>query len=144
MSELKDCYRQLERIAKGMNIKKSMNDNKSLNLCGMPRSKIEKAMAMDAASKTPEGAILAKRIIALQNQKAMRMQYAPFLKNMPEVAGDLTDDSTFERCQEAARRRAQGEDDDDITLEEIRAMIRDAKKKYGLDDDEWSSLFSEA
>jgi len=140
MSELKDCYRQLERIAKGMNIKKSMT-----YLYGMPRSKVEKALAMDAASRTPEGAILAKRIIALQNQKAMRMQYAPFLKNMPEVAGDLTDDSTFERYQEAARRRARGEDDDDDpTLEEIRAMIRDAKKKYGLDDDEWSSLFSEA
>jgi hypothetical protein len=110
MSELTDCYRQLERISKSIVQK---NEGANLNLCGMSRAKVEKAMALDEATKTPEGARIAKRIIELQHQKIMRAQFAPILKNMPKIAGDLTDDDTFNRYQEAARSRARNEDEDD-------------------------------
>lgn len=107
MSELQDCYRALKHISKSL-----VQKNK-----GNMSPKVAWSVAITKASETPAGAILAKRIIQLQNQRAMRAQYAPFLKNMPEVNGDLTDDRTFDRYQEAARSRAQNEDDDDWSKE---------------------------
>jgi hypothetical protein len=112
MSESTECYRQLERISKSMNVRKSF-DTPALNCSGVSRDKVLRAIEISKACETPEGAIIAKRIIALQNQKVMRAQYAPFLKNMPGFSGGLTDNDTFNRYQETARRRAQSEDEDD-------------------------------
>lgn len=105
MSELRKCLNALEALGK-QTVTKSLN--------GKHVSPAEaRGIAIAKASETPAGSMLVRKILNLQSQKAMRMQYAPFLKNMPEVAGDLTDDDTFNRYQEAARRRAQGEDDED-------------------------------
>lgn len=72
MSELEKCMRALEAIGKSR-IQKSAT---------YQSPKVAKACAIARGSETPEGAILARRIIQLQRQEVIRKQYGPILKSM--------------------------------------------------------------
>lgn len=92
MSELEKCMMALEQI--GMQyVQKSMTDNR-------PRSaKIMKAHAIVEGSKTPAGAVLARRILQLQRQEAALMVYAPIAKAMGYESRDDDDDEWSSRFE---------------------------------------------
>lgn len=72
MSELEQCLTALEKIGMGM-IRKSASGKSD---------KVMKAMATAEATKTRAGAVLARRILQLEQQQVIRKQYAPILKSM--------------------------------------------------------------
>lgn len=74
MSELTDCYNALEAIAKSVIIKSDDGQHRS--------AKVEKAMRTTAATRTPAGAVLARRILQLEQQAAIRAEFAPVIKSM--------------------------------------------------------------
>jgi len=63
MSEYEQCMKALEIIGNGI-IQKADTGHKS--------AKVIKAMAIARAAQTPEGAILAKRIMQLERQRSIR------------------------------------------------------------------------
>jgi hypothetical protein len=73
MSELEQCYRALEIIGKSF-VQKSATSYQS------PR--VARSCLIAKATRTPAGAILAKKILRLQKQEAMRAQYGPIIKSM--------------------------------------------------------------
>ena len=64
MSELENCMRALELIGKSR-VEKSAND-------GSKSQKVLKAMAIARGSETPQGAVLARRVIQLHRQEVVR------------------------------------------------------------------------
>ena len=109
MSELDQCLRALEQI--GMQrIRKSMTD-------GRPRSaKIMKALAVAEATKTPAGAVLARRILQLERQETLRKSFAPVIKSMGLSASD---DDEWSRLFKSV------DDDDADEEDELRRELRD-------------------
>ncbi|OPX77818.1 MAG: hypothetical protein A4E45_01762 [Methanosaeta sp. PtaB.Bin039] len=77
MTELDEAYRELQRIAKSY-IQKSALE---------PVTKADLAKAITQATSTPAGARLARRIIRLERQQAVRKQYG-----MPEPTEQSSDD----------------------------------------------------
>lgn len=105
MSELDQCLRALEQI--GMQrVQKSMTD-------GRPRSaKVIKAMAIAEATKTHAGAVLARRILQLEQQEVLRKSFAPVMKSMGlSVPGDSDDEIA---ALKARLRQLQGDDEEGL------------------------------
>jgi len=90
MSELDQCLRALEQI--GMQrVQKSMAD-------GRPRSaKIMKALALAEATKTPAGAVLARRILQLEQQETLRKSFGAVAKSMGLAPAPADDDDDWSR-----------------------------------------------
>ncbi|OPY55271.1 MAG: hypothetical protein A4E48_00125 [Methanosaeta sp. PtaU1.Bin060] len=69
MSELEECRKALEEIAKSY-VEKSAGQS----------AKAAQAVAIAKATRTPQGAALARRIIQLERQQVAQAQFEPVLK----------------------------------------------------------------
>lgn len=90
-----------------------------------PLSRVEEAIAITKATETPAGSRIAKRIIQLERQAAVRKQFG-----MPN------EDDLYEKIKENEREHAQ-------LVQQLR-VARGGKGRASDDDDEWSAQFSEA
>ena len=72
MSELERCMNALEKIGKSF-IQKSAT---------YQSPKVARACAIAKATRTPEGSILARRVMQLHRQEVMKKAYGPVLKSM--------------------------------------------------------------
>ena len=131
MSELDRCLKALEQI--GMQrVQKSMTD-------GRPRSaKIMKALALAEATKTPAGAVLARRILQLEQQETLRKSFGAVAKSMGLAPAPADDDSDEWSSYFSPIHKTDEED----LLEELRELrekeaevIRQIKEKRHLGED---------
>jgi hypothetical protein len=110
MSELEQCMKALEAIGKSR-IQKSAT---------YQSPKVAKACAIARGSETPEGAILAKRIMQLQRQQVMKALYGPELKAMGLDREESSDD-------EWSRMFSKADDSEDE--DELRRELRDLQDR---------------
>lgn len=110
MSELDQCLSALEKI--GMQrVQKSMTD-------GRPRSaKIMKALALAEATKTPAGAVLARRILQLEQQETLRKSFGAVAKSMGLAPAPADDDDDWSSYFSPIHKT----DEEDL-LEELREL----------------------
>lgn len=125
MSELEQCMKALEIIGNSI-VQKSAN-------YGSKNPKVQKAMAIARASETPQGAVLARRVIQLQRQQVMKAQYGPIIKSMGLDRGDTGDDEWSSQFSKA--------DSEEDLLERLKEIadekadiIRQIREKRGLED----------
>jgi hypothetical protein len=125
MSELEQCMKALEIIGNCI-VQKADTGHKS--------AKILKAMAIARASETPEGAVLARRVIQLHRQNVMKMAYGPVLKSM----GLDKDEEELDKngtdgwpCYGTCKRLSKSDlDDEDATEEdELRRELREIQDR---------------
>lgn len=124
MSELTECYNALELIAKSVIVKSDDGQHRS--------AKVEKAMRTTAATRTRAGAILARRILQLEQQQAVRAQFAPVLKSMGLDRDDEDDwSSMFSKADDSEdgeeqilHRLAQLKDDAESLMRQLKAVRR--------------------
>jgi hypothetical protein len=122
MSELEKCMNALEIMGKDL-VKKSIAEKPV-------SARVARAMAISRASKTPAGAIIAKRVIQLQRQQVLRKA-----AGMPEDDGAAEDQIRRELRQIQQREK--------LLRAKLREIVYDDVEEGGEADD-WSSQFSEA
>lgn len=115
MSELKELQNALLHVGSGI-VQKSVGS----------MTKVEKAHAITEASKTPTGQIIAKRIIQLERQRAVR-----------KAMGLEDADDLFDKIKENEREHAQ------LVQQLKAARARQGNARSDEDEDEWSAMFSE-
>jgi hypothetical protein len=118
MSELDRCMKALEAIGNNL-VQKSAT---------YQSSKIARARAIGKATSTPEGAVLAKRIMQLHRQEVVRKMYAPVIKSV----GLDREESRYDSDDEWSSMfsKADGLDDDEATEEDrLRRELRDIRDR---------------
>lgn len=122
MSELEQCYRALDALASTNTIRKGIDGNLS--------SKQQRAVAIAKATRTPAGAVLARRILQLEKAEAVGLGYGiPLAKAMGlPISKSLAEQS------------------DDELLAALEELTRELKRRgyREEEEDEWGSRFEEA
>ena len=121
MSELEKCMRALEAIGKSR-VEKSAN-------YGSKSQKVQKAMAIARGSETPQGAVLVRRILQLQRQRAAGLGYG-----IPVTKERVT-----------AKNGPLEMQSDDELLASLKEVTRELKRRGYVEEeeDDWSSYFEE-
>lgn len=123
MSELERCMNALEAIGKNYIQKSAISQS----------PKVARARAITKATQTPEGAVLARRIIQLQRQEVVRKMYAPVIKSM-----GLDREESREDEWSSMFSKADSEEDLLARLREIEDeksdIVRQIREKRGLED----------
>lgn len=124
MSELQKCMRALEAAGQSQ-VKKSLNGKHVT-------AEVARALAITKASEAqPE---LTRHILNLERQRIMKANYSWLMKgSAPAYHGAPDEDDLLEELKKIRRKEAA-----------IVERIRLGRAEAGLDDDDWSSEFSEA
>lgn len=124
MSELQKCMRALEAAGQSQ-VKKSLNGKHVT-------AEVARALAITKASEAqPE---LTRHILNLERQRVMKANYSWLMKgSAPAYHGADNEDDLLEELKKIRRKEAA-----------IVERIRLGRAEAGLDDDDWSSEFSEA